>query len=106
MNPDMCVENFLRILYDHFVHTYRLWRHVFWWLLCQLYLEKLLEGWMYRGIGHKRQGVERQELSGLAQCHPSGLQIVFEMCDPDFKLIFILYYTNIFVHLTKQLFAS
>ncbi len=72
---------------------------VFW---CVLYLEKLLEGWMYRGIGHKRQGVERQELSGLAQCRPSGLQIVFEMCDPVLKLSFILYYTNIFLHVTKN----
>ncbi len=72
---------------------------MFW---CVLYLEKLLEGRMYRGIGHKRQGVERQELSGLAQCRPSGLQIVFEMCDPVLKLSFILYYTSIFLHLTKN----
>ncbi len=57
---------------------------------------------MYRGIGHKRQGVERQELSGLAQCRPSGLQIVFEMCDPVLKLSFILYSTSIFLHLTKN----
>lgn len=64
---------------------------VFWWQLCVLYLEKLLERRMYRGIGHKRQGVERQEFSGLAQCRPSGLQIVLEMCDPALQLSFILY---------------
>lgn len=70
------------------------------------YLEKLLEGRMHRGIGHKRQGIEWQEFSGLAQRCPSGLQVVFEMCDPVVKLCFTLHYTNRILHQTKKLFAS
>ena len=42
------------------------------------------------GVGNKRQGVERQELCGLAQGRPFGLQEGFEIRNPFIQVLFVL----------------
>lgn len=54
------------------------------------YLEEFFKRWVYRWVGNEGQGVEREELRGLAQRCPSGLQVGFEIRNPFIQLLFVL----------------
>ena len=55
------------------------------------HLEEVSEGGVHCGVGDKGQGVEGQELSGLAERSPPSLQVMLEVGDPSFKLCPVLY---------------
>ena len=54
------------------------------------YLEEFFIWGVRHGVGNKRQGVERQELCGLAQGRPFGLQEGFEIRNPFIQVLFVL----------------
>ena len=54
------------------------------------YLEEFFKWGVHHGVGNKRQGIEREELRGLAQGRPFGLQVGFEIRNPFIQVLFVL----------------